>query len=125
MKIKNIPKLLFIYTGTKLFMDYILITNPISKNPLVKYIYGFMKKAYTATDYKERLIDAKILTVIHLLGIGIYILLDVNWIANIIFNVYPILVQLYIGYRCYKIIKFKECQRRNQIELTSINTIHQ
>ncbi len=51
----NKSKLLFTLIGGQFYLDWILITNPTSKNKLIRYLYGGMKKFYSAFDYRNRL----------------------------------------------------------------------
>jgi len=105
----DLIKLLFILCGGKFYLDYILITNPTSKNILIKYIYGYFKDVFTAFKYEQRYYFAYIFITIHL----IFCILNfmggfVFSITNILVNIYPIIVNSYIGYKCYKVKKFKE-----------------
>ena len=90
---------------TKFFMEWILITNPISKNPVIKLLWGWTKEYYTAKDPQIRLDLAKVLFTVHLaLGIIMLILDPHAWFVNILVNVYPMLVQSYVGFRCNTVL---------------------
>ena len=95
---------LFLLSGGKIYLDYILITNPTSKNPLIKLIFGFMRKFYTANDVDARYFGAWSCGVIHFVFMIVYACIGSMWsVGNILVNVYPIIIQLYIGYRLYRI----------------------
>jgi hypothetical protein len=95
---------LFILSGGKLYLDYILITNPISKNPLIKFIYGWSREVYSAKNYKRRYITAYAYSGIHIVCLNINLITGNMWtLSNILVNLYPILVNIYIGYRCWRI----------------------
>lgn len=98
--------ILFILCGGKLYLDYILLTNEKSKNPLIKILFpklndwnwrykSRLKFAYTAGT-------AHVLFAIFMFTIGLEFSVI---IINILVNIYPIIVQLYIGVRCWKIIQ--------------------
>ena len=95
---------LFVLCGGKLYLDWILITNPISRNPIIKLLYGWMRKAYTARDCNARYHSAYIYGGIHLVFMIIQIASGSMWsVDNMVVNVYPVIVQAYIGYRCYRV----------------------
>ena len=94
----------FILCGGQLYMNWVLITNPTSKNPLIKFIYGWNKKAYCGFNYKNRLQLACLLGSIHIIGAIIMAFCGgFLSITNILVNIYPIIVQFYIGWRCWRI----------------------
>lgn len=100
----NVISWLFILCGGKIYLDYILITNPTSRNPLIKKLWGWMKDEYTAKRDNTRYINSYIWGGIHVVLLTVNIIAGSMWsIGNILANVYPIIVQLYIGYRCYRI----------------------
>lgn len=93
---------LFLFSGANFYMNWILPTNPQSKNKLIKWMWGGFKYS----DPTIRLYMAFVYA-----GIHIFFLFISNnfWtVGNILVNVYPVIVQIYIGFRCYRIIKFKE-----------------
>lgn len=95
--------------GGKFYFDWLLFTNPVSKNPLWKW---FCKWAAIHQWYGPlyRLDSAYRLFNIHLALFGWYYLADNAFSPwNILTNLYPMLVQVYIGGRCFKI-----CQKQNQ-----------
>jgi hypothetical protein len=101
---KNLIKWLFILSGAKLYMDWILPTNPSSKNPLIKFIYGWAKEAFVPFYIKNRIIQGLILMSGHTLFYLWYVLTNTSIINNLLFNVYPIIVQLYVISRLYPIM---------------------
>lgn len=106
----KIIKILFIITGTKFYLDWILITNPTSKNPIIRFFYNSLKNEYTATNYKKRYNSCYVLGTIHVIFFFLLFWLD-GWtisLINLLVNVYPIFVQFFIGYRLRKIIKHKK-----------------
>lgn len=106
MKTKFLP-FLFILCGGKFYMDWILITNPMSKNPLIKLLFGWAKYGYSGSDPVSRYSLAVSCGIVHIFGFSLsYYLLDEITLMNVLSNLYPIVVQLYIGIRCWKVIQF-------------------
>ena len=101
----------FILSGAKLYMDWILPTNPTSKNPLIRFFYGWAKRSLSARDVESRLKQAYILGATHFIMFTFSIIFDVNFIINMLVNVYPIIIQLHVGYRCWKIKNWKRYER--------------
>lgn len=99
---------LFMYSGVKLYMDWILITNPTSHNPVIRHIYGWAKEGCSAYRYKQRYILARGCLCIHGVFAIIGFFAGQPIVINMLLNIYPCLVQLWIGYRIYKIIQFKK-----------------
>jgi len=64
----NVISWIFILCGGKLYLDYILPTNPTSKNPLIKFLYGWAKPSYPGREYKVRYWNAYIYAGVHVLG---------------------------------------------------------
>lgn len=94
----------FVLCGGKFYLDYILIINPTSRNPIIKLLYGWMRKDYTASNYTNRYYLSLVLGTVHLIGFIWYSIIGSIWsIENVLINTYPIIVQAYIGYRCYRI----------------------
>ncbi len=100
---------LFKITGAKFYMDWLLITNPISKNPIIKFLWGWMKSVYTANNYKYRFRLSIILFSVHFV-MFIFAFFDnnYNFMWEIIYNIYPMIIQIYVGYRCWCVIKWKK-----------------
>lgn len=97
---------IFIIVGGNVYLNWILITNPKSKNPFIKKIWSFDKTKINITSRLEFAYFA---------GIGHFICMIIFGItsnffspANLLVNVYPVFVQCFIGYRCFKIKKIKE-----------------
>lgn len=110
---------LFVLCGGKFYLDYILLSNPTSKNPLINLLYGKwgQKKHKYNFKYKERLEDSFWFGIVHLGGLIVFTptLLSVptslfwmNITLQILGNLFPFLVQVYIGIRCYRIIKIRK-----------------
>lgn len=102
----KILRLFFILCGGKLYFDWILPTNPTSKNPLWKLLWALA----VVSDNKiinpsVRLIAAFIYAAIHFVFFWIYLLSHSHWWLNVLINVYPVIVQAYIGLRCWRILK--------------------
>jgi len=98
----------FILSGTKFYLDYILITNPTSKNPIIRSLYRYLQNPYSATDYKSRFNMALAAGTIHVIGVILYTYLDMfySW-SNLLINIYPIIIQIYVGYRLYLVKQSK------------------
>lgn len=104
LKNKTFIDLLFIICGGKFYLDYILPTNSQSKNPIVRIFSSLLEYD---TDYKTRYISCYVFGGIHIVGLIAYFYMNISIILNILINIYPIVVQLYIGYRIVKIMKHK------------------
>lgn len=103
----SVMRSFFILSGAKFYMDWLLVTNPISKNPIIKLLWGWTKKWYTGTKYEQRLHTAiSCFTVHFVLGI-IYYFIDCGFVTNMAVNVYPCIVNAWIGYRCWRIKKLR------------------
>jgi len=111
----QIIKLIFIFSGAKIYMDWFLITNPVSKNPLIKFLYGRMKKYYTGINYKERLNMALMAGIAHAVMAIPVLIIDPKSLINLAANIYPAIIQMYIGYRCHLIIKHKDLIKKNHL----------
>ena len=110
---------LFVLCGGKFFFDWILPTNPSSKNPMwFMFKYGSKIKGDVCTS---RILMCYNLTIIHLSFAVLYTIFLNGFftIENILINIYPIIVQLYIYYRCKTIQNF----RTNQNFFTPIKQI--
>lgn len=93
----------FIIIGVRFYFDWILPTNPVTKNPLFRLIYK--KNWITKISPTERLNFCYGFIAVHLF-LGVFLPSDsIFYWENILANIYPILVQIYIGVRCYRIIK--------------------
>ena len=101
----------FILTGTKFYMEYILPTNCSTKNPIYKM---FLKQEWgiRAYNYKIRFNAAIGFFIIHFILAIIFLIIGIPFIVNLLVNIYPCLVQIFIGYRVYRIIKLKKLRLR-------------
>lgn len=106
MTTKKFIHLVFILSGAKLYFNWILPTNPASKNPIIKKIWG--KQNYTMCKYKSRLTNSYFSGVGHMAGVIVYIFIDMPLWTNILINIYPVIIQIYIGFRCFKIIQSRK-----------------
>jgi hypothetical protein len=105
IKQKTLPYWLFVLCGGKFYLDWLLITNPTSKNPIFRFLWGKNIHIWM-WEYKRRMSFCFIFGGIHIF----YNIISIPpnqffTISNILVNVYPIIVQLYIYYRCHIIIK--------------------
>jgi hypothetical protein len=89
-------------------MDYVLITNPISKNIIIKFCFGYFKMLYSGATYYQRFYTAIMCCILHFIFIILYIIIKCDFIINLLVNIYPFIINLYIGYRCYNIIQIKK-----------------
>lgn len=105
-KVHNILRWIFILCGGHFYLNYILITNNKSKNPLIKFLWKRFKNNYTP---KSRLKFAYTAGLIHVgFAIGHIYTKSFFSLGNFLVNIYPIIVQLYMGYRCYRILKLRK-----------------
>jgi len=114
----QILNFLFIITLGKFFFQWILPTNPSSRTPLWRVFSktAGLNSPVKIGTLKYKLIGVKGLFIIHmLLAVLFYFVFDDMKISlsNILANFYPMWVQVYIGLRCYWVIK-----RRRQILLS-------
>lgn len=103
----------FIFTGTKLYFNYILPTNPVSKNPLFKALWGYKNNKMLSCE--SRIILAFIFGGIHILGFVTYIVTERNWCSNILINVYPVIVQICIGLKCYLVLTYRKTKIHQKV----------
>ena len=115
----TIINLLFILSGTKFYMDWILPTNPASKNPIIKFLISPLKFAYSVTNnLKGRFYQSFIFISIHLFFFVLYILQETGLLLNLLFNIYPIIINLYIAYRIKLILNFRKIKNENMFFTT-------
>jgi len=112
-KKRTIVDWIFILIGAKFYMDYILPTNPASKNPLWRSLFKSMKESYGVSNIKSRYTQCYAFITIHLLGGIISIFVDVNIILNSLVNFYPILVNIYLAIRLKRVIVDKAMINHN------------
>lgn len=105
-------KWVFILTGGKLFMDYILPFNESSKVALWRNMCRFLGISY---GIKKKGIASRMGTAIifafFLFGYNYYLMKKYETFdgVNIIGYVYPFIIQIYVGLRCHWILQ----NRRN------------
>ncbi len=109
---------IFILIGARFYFDWILPTNPQSKNP-VWWFFWRDRHIFISVKinllYKIRLGFCFIYTAVHFVeyykqfqnGFGFNI-------SNILLNIYPIIVQIYIGIRCCKIIRSNILKKKSR-----------
>ena len=96
----GIMSYIFVLCGGNFYMNYILPTNPQSRNKLIRKLWG----GYAFKDPAVRYYFAYVYGTIHLIGLGINMVFGTFWgVSNILINLYPVIVQLYVGYRCWRI----------------------
>ena len=111
----KILKLLFVITGGELYFKYILPTNPSSRNPINRWLckrVGIDWSVSRKTAY-QRLYSAYLLIILHGIMFILTKLLSTtnSTLINVLVNLYPVWVNVYIGYRCYSIEKTKKMLR--------------
>jgi hypothetical protein len=110
---KNRPILHFVFfaTGGKIYMDWLLITNSSSKNPLIKWVTTFLRLDYSINKrwkLKTRYVGTYILSGLHIVGFILFVHNNISIVENILINVYPVWVQVYIGDRCKRIMNIQK-----------------
>lgn len=98
----------FILSGGYTFMMWLLPTNPQSYNPLIRMWWKKDNRDYTAYAYENRLYGTIYLGLFHVTAFFFFICRDIGFISNLLGNVYPIMVQIYVGLKCYKILQHKK-----------------
>ena len=105
----NIISWIFILSGGKFYLDYLLPTNPTSKNKVIQFIFGWARFAYTGKEPIKRYFMSYTFGGAHFIALILNArngnLFDLD---NILINMYPILVQIWIGYRCWYIKSLKQ-----------------
>ncbi len=103
----------FTYTGGRFYMDWLLLTNPKSKNPLIRAWAGsrrypfqksfaILSSVHSGRSPRKRLCMAWVFGAGHLIiGIVMYKYTPHLWLLNAYINWYPVIVQIYVGYRCF------------------------
>lgn len=117
----KILNFLFVITLGKFFFQWLLPTNPRSHNPICRISSQLMSLDYSATlkSIKQRLKCAVATFIIHLAIALVFFFLEgmrINY-GNVIANLYPMWVQVYIGLRCYWAIKERE---KNSVKVSTI-----
>ncbi len=110
-------------------MDWLLVTNPSSKNILISsYLKKFPLRwririsKNTRSAIRQRYDGAIKFGLVHIAGaifMSAYLPVTPLFILiNILGNVYPVIVQLYVGIRCYQILSVKkECMAPEELKL--------
>lgn len=99
----------FIYKwiGAKFYFDWILPTNWSSKNPLFRVLWLYYWRKPMRILPNNRLIFAYVYISIHTIFLSISIFTLTFGLSDVIVNIYPIIVNLYIGYRCKILINYR------------------
>jgi hypothetical protein len=105
----NIVETFFVWTGTRFYMDWLLPTNPKSKNILVKtwartnhWTFGLLQSVHSGKNARKRFRRAYFFGVLHVVaGVAMQVYIPHLWLLNVYGNVYPVFVQAYVGYRCW------------------------
>ena len=114
---------IFILCGGNFYLNWILPTNPQSKNILIRKVWGRVSKEKYMGSTQNRLGMAYSLGLVHVIGALIFFIIslvaghvEMFWHPiNVLANLYPILVQLFIGYRCWRI------QSRRRAHTSKVN----
>jgi len=102
--IQRTIKIIMMLSGCTLYMDWVLPTNPRSKNPVIRKLMGRGKSSYL--NCKDRLLFVVVYLTIHItFGVSFY--LSGSHIENIFLNIYPSMIQLWIGYRICVVLRHK------------------
>lgn len=104
----KIVNFLFIITGGRFFLDWILPTNPASHNPLFRNLWP-NKPVFNSSNFMARAIMGVLCFVLHLIGFYFYLYSDKGKIdiLNVMVNVYPMWVQIYFCVRVFNIRRLK------------------
>ena len=97
--------IMFIIIGGRFYMDWILPTNPASKNPVWRFIISPIKESYSSKNLNGRFIQSFVFISIHVVGLLFYIIGDGDFLSNLLVNIYPIIVNTYIAIRINNIIR--------------------
>jgi len=103
----TIIDLIFILIGGKFFMDWLLPTNNSSKNIIWKTLVSIIKNSYSAKDYKTRYKSCFGFISVHIVCF-IWFLFTSDMLTNILCNIYPIIVNIYIALRLKKVLNHKK-----------------
>lgn len=101
-------RMLFLVIGGKFYMDYILILNANSKVKTWRDFCKFLNVTYGIRNnkFRDRLILGIVLSIMSLffLYMGLKDHPSIT-LMQILANIYPIIVQIYVGLRCHWILK--------------------
>ncbi len=93
----------FILCGGQFYLNWVLPTNPMSKNRLINLMWGG-KRCNWWWKYNDRIVMCYVYGGIHCVFAGLNLVIGAFWSPlNILINLYPIIVQIYIGVRCWRI----------------------
>ncbi len=119
-KKRGVVDWLFLLIGAKFFLDWILPTNPQSKNIIIRYCWGNAKNPqnYNFGGYKIRFYMTFVYSTIHISFCYFSYISGNLWtIGNILVNIYPIIIQFYIGYRILLVMIHKRKFRKLNINM--------
>lgn len=109
-RLNSIIYIILYLLGGFIYLDWLLITNDQSKNPIIKVFWNLVGLRHFQNAY-QRYVSAITLFFIHFTGNIVFMVLYAmygmtceNVVLNLLVNVYPMLVQIYIGFRCYRVV---------------------
>lgn len=100
--------------GVKFYLNWLLPTNPTSRNPVFSFMWRSKKTIYldyTKSSIKYRIGIGAGYFIAHLIMFIMYEITStgstntIDIISQTLVNVYPMLVQIYISMRCYRVLK--------------------
>lgn len=107
----------FTLIGGRIYLKWLLPTNPATNNPLFKLFYPkSIRRIYLRDGFDVRLAGCFVFGILHII-MGIwYTISDSSFFTmqNILGNVYPILVQIYVGLRCKQVLDKRQVVHNSQ-----------
>lgn len=103
----NVMRSAFVWSGAKFFMDWILPTNWSSKNPIFRVLWLYYWRPKGLISPKFRLVFAYVYGLIHITGLFTSVFITYFSWSDVFVNIYPIIVNVYIGYRCQTVIRWR------------------
>jgi hypothetical protein len=115
----KILNFLFVITLGKFFFQWLLPSNPQSHNPVWTSLCRIIKLDYSIKfgSIEDRVKGSLAIFAVHLIiATAFFILEDMRIsLGNVLGNLYPMWIQVYVGLRCYWAIKTRE---KNGVKLT-------
>lgn len=105
---RKLLEFLFVITGGKFYFKYILITNPSSRNPINRWFCKTIGLDHSYKYLSNRIFAGRVMFVLHFILAIIYGFNDkpsISIFVNVLVNIYPMWVQVYIMYRCHLIME--------------------
>jgi len=103
----------FILCGGKFYLEWLLPTNWSSKNPFIKSLHlknNVENRYEIAKSLRSRLDFAYFAGTVHVFA-SLPMLFGINYwtfLLNLFINIYPVIVQIYIGSRCVRLLKISK-----------------